>query len=73
MTRLLSTVAIAIFVAAQTSAQTTIDDIPASVVIPVIHLQKLKLPAIAEYDDLVERYQELLGSRPGNFHERVHP
>ena len=64
MKSLVLIVPIVLLITGRVCSQTTIDDIPASVVVPVIHLQKVNLPAIAEYDDLVERYQELLGS-PG--------
>src|SRR5436309_208142 len=48
----------------QGQAQTSVEDVPASVVIPVIHLQKVTLPAIAEYELLLDKYEALLGG-PG--------
>src|SRR5438067_7936940 len=63
MNRLFSIVALALLVVSRTIAQ-TIDEIPASVVIPVIHLQKVDLPGIAQFDELVGRYEDLLGT-PG--------
>jgi hypothetical protein len=47
--------------AAPAQPQTSIEDVPASVVIPVIHLQKVTLPAIVEYELLLDKYEALLG------------